>query len=173
MRKRKKNVYLIGMMGTGKSTIGQQVASELSLNFYDTDVEIEKKSGKSVSEIFATEGEEEFRKHEQHFIENGHPDSDSIVSCGGGLCVISGMLERLKAKGTVICLWASPDVIFERIKNDRGRPLLQVEEPKKEIQRIIDQRKEYYLQADLVIDCKNLSIRKVSQQVIAAVCDID
>ena len=73
----------------------------------------------------------------------------------------------------MICLWASPDVIFERIKNDRGRPLLQVEEPKKEIQRIIDQRKEYYLQADLVIDCKNLSIRKVSQQVIAAVCDID
>ena len=171
MRKRKKNVYLIGMMGTGKSTIGKQVASELSLDFYDSDLEIEKKSGKSVSEIFATDGEPKFRKLEQNFIENGHPDSDSIVSCGGGLCVISGMLESLKAKGTVICLWAIPEVIFERIKNDRGRPLLQVEEPKKEIQRIIDQRKDYYLQADLVIDCNDLSIEEVSQRVIGAVCD--
>ena len=173
MRKRKKNVYLIGMMGTGKSTIGKDVASELSLDFYDSDLEIEKKSGKSVSEIFATDGEPKFRKLEQNFIENGHPDSDSIVSCGGGLCVISGMLESLKAKGTVICLWAIPEVIFERIKNDRGRPLLQVEEPKKEIQRIIDQRKDYYLQADLVIDCNELSIEEVSQQVIRAVTDLN
>ena len=173
MRKRKKNVYLIGMMGTGKSTIGKQVASELSLDFYDSDLEIEKKSGKSVSEIFATDGEPKFRKLEENFIENGHPDSDSIVSCGGGLCVISGMLESLKAKGTVICLWAIPEVIFERIKNDRGRPLLQVEEPKKEIQRIIDQRKDYYLQADLVIDCNELSIEEVSQRVIRAVNDLD
>ena len=173
MRKRKKNVYLIGMMGTGKSTIGKQVASELSLDFYDSDLEIEKKSGKSVSEIFATDGEPKFRKLEQNFIENGHPDSDSIVSCGGGLCVISGMLESLKAKGTVICLWAIPEVIFERIKNDRGRPLLKVEKPKKEIQRIIDQRKDYYLQADLVIDCNELSIEEVSQRVIRAVTDLN
>ncbi|NBU86271.1 MAG: hypothetical protein EBS13_02950 [Verrucomicrobia bacterium] len=96
MRKPKRNIYLIGMMGTGKSTIGEKVARQLSIDFYDSDKEIEKKEGNSVSEIFTKYGELKFRELEQSFIESGHPESNCIVSCGGGLCMIRGMLEKLR-----------------------------------------------------------------------------
>ena len=166
MRKPKRNIYLIGMMGTGKSTIGEKVARQLSIDFYDSDKEIEKKEGNSVSEIFTKYGELKFRELEQSFIENGHPESNCIVSCGGGLCMIRGMLEKLREKGFVICLWANAGVIFERIKEDRGRPLLLVDEPKREIQKIIEARRDTYLQADLVIDCNNSSIEDVATKII-------
>jgi shikimate kinase len=166
MKKPKRNIYLIGMMGTGKSTIGEKVARQLSINFYDSDREIEKKEGNSVSEIFAQHGELKFRELEEVFIESGHPESNCIVSCGGGLCMIYGMLEKLKEMGLVVCLWADAEVIFERIKGDKGRPLLLVKEPKREIQKIIDARKDTYLQADLVINCNNVSIRDVAGEIV-------
>lgn len=171
MRKPKRNIYLIGMMGTGKSTIGEKVARQLSIDFYDSDKEIEKKEGNSVSEIFTKYGELKFRELEQSFIENGHPESSCIVSCGGGLCMIRGMLEKLREKGFVICLWADAGVIFERIKQDRERPLLLVDEPKSEIQKIIEARRDTYLQADLVIDCNNVSIEDVTMKIIDAATD--
>ncbi len=171
MRKPKRNIYLIGMMGTGKSTIGEKVAKQLSIDFYDSDKEIEKKEGNSVSEIFTKHGELKFRELEQSFIESGHPESNCIVSCGGGLCMIHGMLEVLREKGFVICLWADAEVIFERIKEDRGRPLLLVDEPKREIQKIIEARRDTYLQADLVIDCNNASIEDVATKIIDTAMD--
>jgi len=171
MRKPKRNIYLIGMMGTGKSTIGEKVARQLSIDFFDSDKEIEKKEGNSVSEIFTKYGELKFRELEQSFIESGHPESNCIVSCGGGLCMIRGMLEKLRKKGFVICLWADAGVIFERIKEDRGRPLLLVDEPKREIQKIIEARRDTYLQADLVIDCNNVSIKDVAMKIIDAATD--
>lgn len=160
------NIYLIGMMGSGKSTIGKHVAKELEMNFFDSDLEIEKKTGKSVNALFADDGEEKFRSLEQEFIDSGHPDMNAVISCGGGLCTIDGILNKLKQKGLVICLWASPNIIFERIKDDRSRPLLQVKEPKREIQRICNLRKDTYLNANLVIDCDDLSIAQVAEKVI-------
>jgi shikimate kinase len=85
--------------------------------------------------------------------------------------MIHGMLEVLREKGFVICLWADPEVIFERIKGDRGRPLLLVDEPKREIQKIIEARRDTYLQADLVIDCNNASIEDVATKIIDTVRD--
>ena len=160
------NIYLIGMMGSGKSTIGEHVARELEMNFFDSDLEIEKKTGKSVNALFADDGEEKFRSLEQEFIDNGHPDMNAVISCGGGLCTIDGILNKLKQKGLVICLWASPQIIFERLKDDRSRPLLQVKDPRLEIQRICDSRKDTYLSANLVIDCDHLSIAQVAEKII-------
>ena len=91
---------------------------------------------------------------------------NAVISCGGGLCTIDGILNKLKQRGLVICLWASPDIIFERLKDDRSRPLLQVKEPKREIQRICDSRKDTYLNANLVIDCDHLSIAQVAKKVV-------
>ena len=103
---------------------------------------------------------------EQEFIDSGHPDRNAVISCGGGLCTIDGMLNKIKQKGLVICLWASPHIIFERLREDRSRPLLNVKDPKREIQRICDSRKDTYLRANLVIDCDNLSISQVAEKVV-------
>ena len=166
MNKETANIYLIGMMGSGKSTIGEYVARELGMNFFDSDLEIEKKTGKSVNALFADNGEEEFRSLEQEFINSGHPGRNAVISCGGGLCTIEGMLNKIKQKGLVICLWASPHIIFERLREDRSRPLLNVKDPKREIQRICDSRKDTYLSANLVIDCDNLSISQVAEKIV-------
>jgi shikimate kinase len=114
-----------------------------------------------------------FRELEEVFIESGHLESNCIVSCGGGLCMIYGMLEKLKEKGLVVCLWADAEVIFERIKGDKERPLLLVKEPKREIQKIIEARRDTYLQADLVINCNNLSIKDAVGKIVDVVTNLN
>src|SRR4051812_7704562 len=85
------NLYLVGFMGTGKSTVGRQVARQLGFQFLDSDHEIERLQGKPVARIFAEEGEAKFRTLEREFIERGHPADRCIVACGGGLVVPPGM----------------------------------------------------------------------------------
>src|SRR4051812_8172478 len=105
------NLYLVGFMGTGKSTVGRLVAQKLGFAVFDSDHEIEQREGRSIPEIFAKDGEPAFRALERRFIEEGHPASRVVVSCGGGLVVPIGMLELLQAKGVVICLHASLETI--------------------------------------------------------------
>jgi len=123
------NLYLVGFMGTGKSTVGRAVAQKLGFELVDSDFEIERQRGKSIPDIFASEGEAAFRVMERAFIENGHPSSRTIVSCGGGLVVQSGMLALLQSKGVVVCLHASLETILARTARQRNRPLLNVEDP--------------------------------------------
>ena len=93
------NLYLIGFMGTGKSSVGKVVAEKLGLRFIDSDLEIEKETNLSVSQIFSSLGEAKFRDLEMNFINQGHPSSDCLISCGGGLPVQSGMMNILKIRG--------------------------------------------------------------------------
>lgn len=153
-------------MGTGKSTVGKIVAQKKRMSFIDSDEAIEQATGKTVSQIFATEGEKGFRELEKVFISNGHPKENSLISCGGGLCMIDGILEELKSKGVVVCLWAETPTIYNRIKNDTHRPLLLVDDPISEIQSIINQRKNTYFRADLVIMTDHLSPQDVACQII-------
>ena len=108
----KPNIYLVGFMGVGKSTIGIRLARELNYSFFDSDDVIEKRAGKAISEIFANEGEAVFRQYEREFIDSGHPNEGCVVSCGGGLIVQEGMAEQLKSKGVVVCLSASIEIPF-------------------------------------------------------------
>ena len=101
-------------MGTGKSTVGEILAQMLEMDFVDSDWEIEKKSKMSISQIFNTFGEDHFRKLEREFVEDGHPVKNCVVACGGGLCVPVGMMENLKLKGLVVCLWTEPETLVER-----------------------------------------------------------
>ena len=110
------NLYLIGFMGTGKTAVGEMAAIRLGLRFVDSDNEIARKHGKDISAIFKQSGEKRFREMEKKFILAGHPAHGCLVSCGGGLPVAKGMLERLKQRGMVITLWASPETIFERTR---------------------------------------------------------
>ena len=155
------NIYLVGMMGTGKSTIGKILATRLRMDFIDSDQSIEKSSGLSVTEIFAKHGEETFRNLEQEFVDNGHPIENQIVACGGGLCIPAGMMELLKSKGKVICLWASSETLLERTGADQARPLLQVSDPLEQIEKLITERGNRYREADHIINTDKLTTDEV------------
>src|SRR5580704_10749523 len=99
-------------MGTGKTTVGRAVAHRLGFRCVDSDHEIERRAGKSVTEIFAQDGEAAFRSLERWFVEEGHAPERLVVACGGGLVVQPGMLERLGQKGVVVCLHASIETIL-------------------------------------------------------------
>ena len=166
MVQKRKNIYLIGMMGTGKSSAGKLAASEMSMNFIDSDQSIEKIAQKSVNEIFASEGEKSFRDMEKDFIQFGHPRDNSIISCGGGLCMNEGVFEEMRSRGTIICLWAEPETIFDRVKNDNTRPLLQVKNPTLQIKNIIDARSRIYQMADFVIKTDGFKVEEVASRII-------
>lgn len=138
------NLYLVGFMGTGKSTVGRGVARRIGFRLIDSDHEIERIQGKAIPEIFAQDGEPAFREMERAFIEIGHPAERTIVACGGGLVVQPGMLALLQTKGVVVCLHASLETVLERTQRHRNRPLLEVEDPMARIRQLYAQREAIY-----------------------------
>ena len=159
---RKPNLYLIGFMGTGKTSAGELAADKLGLRFLDSDREIEKATGLDVAAIFEREGEDAFREKERAFILQGHPGCGCLVSCGGGLPVPEGMLVHLKERGLVFALWAEPQTIYERTRDNPRRPLLQVSDPLSEITDLLKKRESVYLQADKVISTEMRSTKAVA-----------
>ncbi|MDB6128407.1 MAG: Shikimate kinase [Verrucomicrobia bacterium] len=145
------NLYLVGFMGTGKSTVGRAVAHRLGFHAVDSDHEIERLTGKTIPDLFAAEGEPAFRARERAFIESGHPTERTLVACGGGLVVQPGAVERLKARGVIICLHASIETILERTSRHRHRPLLNVENPEERIRLLYAEREAIYKRAGTVI----------------------
>jgi shikimate kinase len=145
------NLYLVGFMGTGKTTVGRAVAHKLNFHLVDSDHEIERKQGKGIPEIFAQEGEPAFRKMEREFVEGGHATERTVVSCGGGLVVQPGMLELLHSKGVVVCLHASIETILARTARHRNRPLLDVEDPEQRVRTLFAQREAIYKRCGTVI----------------------
>jgi len=145
------NLYFVGFMGTGKTTVGRAVAQRMGYELFDSDVEIERLAGKPIAEIFASDGEPVFRAKEREFVEHGHPSTKCVVACGGGLVVQPGMLEVLKSKGVVICLHATLETILKRTQGSRHRPLLNVEDPMDRIRTLYKQREPIYRQAGTMI----------------------
>jgi shikimate kinase len=145
------NLYLVGFMGTGKTTVGRGVAARLGYVFVDSDHEIERLHGKTVAEIFAQDGEAAFRSYEKDFIERGHPGTSQVVACGGGLIIPPGMLELVMSKGIVVCLHASVQTILERTLRNRTRPLLDVADPTERIQTLFAEREPIYRRAGTAI----------------------
>lgn len=145
------NLYLLGFMGTGKSSIGRRLASRFNMRFIDSDNEIQKAYGLSVKEIFAKFGEDRFREMEREFIENGHPESGCVVSCGGGLVCREGMPELVKSRGIAIVLFTEPEVIFKRVGLSKTRPLLRVENPMERICELLEQRSKFYNKSGICV----------------------
>ncbi len=165
---RQPNLYLVGFMGTGKSTIGRLAAQKLDLQFIDSDEAIEKEQGVSIAEIFAIEGEAKFRQLEKAFIESGHPSSGCLVSCGGGLIIQPGMLELLKQKGPIVSLLATAESIYKRTKSNSNRPLLNVEDPLGTIREMLAAREPIYRQAGTEVLTDNRTI----SDVVAHLCRV-
>lgn len=162
------NLYLVGFMGTGKSTVGRAVGQKLGYAFMDSDHEIERKADKPVTEIFAQEGEAAFRAMERAFVESGHPPSRQIVACGGGLVVPEGMLALLHEKGVVICLHASLETILKRTQGLRHRPLLNVADPEERIRTLYAAREPVYRKTGTIILTDGRTLHDVAAHVIRA-----
>jgi shikimate kinase len=155
------NLYLVGFMGTGKSTVGRQVAKQLDFRFLDSDHEIERVAGKAVSRIFAEDGEPRFRELEREFIERGHPADRCVVACGGGLVVPAGMLELLRRRGVVICMHAPIETIIQRTMHTNHRPLLQVDDREQRLRDLYAQREAIYRRTGTMVLTDRRPLREI------------
>ncbi|MGH7944170.1 MAG: shikimate kinase [Opitutaceae bacterium] len=162
------NLYLVGFMGTGKTTVARAVGHKLRFQVIDSDHAIERQQGKTISEIFAGDGEPAFRSLEREFIERGHPAGQTVVACGGGLVVQPNMLELLKSKGVVVCLHASLETILARTARHRNRPLLAVENPEERIRTLYEAREPIYKQSGTVILTDSRPLHDIVAHVIRA-----
>lgn len=123
------NVFLIGLMGAGKSTVGRLLARRLGKTFIDTDHEIEKRNGVTIPLIFEIEGEDGFRKREQEVLADLAQEPDVVLSTGGGIVLRPENREVLRNQGFVVYLSARPELLAERTRHDKSRPLLNVADP--------------------------------------------
>jgi shikimate kinase len=162
------NLYLVGFMGTGKTTIGRVAAHRLGFGLLDSDHEIERLQGRTVAQIFADEGEASFREMERAFVESGHPATRTVVACGGGLVVQPGMLTALQKKGVVMCLHASLDTVLRRTQHNRNRPLLDVADPMERIRTLYAVREPIYNQAGTIILTDGRPMLDIVQHVLRA-----
>lgn len=159
-------VILTGMMGSGKTEVGELLGEQLGYEFIDTDVVIRQRAGKSINKIFREDGEDAFRTLEREVIAELADAKEKVIATGGGAVMDADNRRLLKAMGQVVYLKASPRELYLRMKNDKSRPLLQVENPQKELDRILGERKAVYEQADIVIDTESVSVDEVVDQLI-------
>ncbi len=167
MKKQSACVFLIGMPGSGKSTIGKGLAKALDRPFVDLDHEIEARCGVAIPVIFEIEGQEGFRKRESQALEAVANQPDWVVATGGGAVLAPANQVILSAKGMVIYLKASVDELYRRTSRDRSRPLLATNDPKARLQELFEQRSPIYQSlADMVIETGSASVSSVVQQIV-------
>lgn len=159
------NVYLVGPMGAGKTTVGRALARALGKDFADCDRAIEEQTGASVSLIFEVEGEEGFRRREQAMIEHLTERDDLVLATGGGAVLIEANRTRLASRGFCIYLEASVELLVERTVRDRRRPLLQGADPRGRIAELLAERDPLYRQvADMVVKTDRRTPRHVVRE---------
>lgn len=138
------NVILIGFMGTGKTAIGKRLAQALGKQFIDTDKEIEKVTGMTISQIFNRHGEVRFRSEEKLAVKKACSANNAVIATGGGAVIDDDNIEKMKACGRIICLTARPEVIQARIKRKDNRPLLQRDKSIERITELLSDREVHY-----------------------------
>ena len=159
------NVALIGFMGAGKTSVGRLVAENLGFEFLDTDELIQSRAGRTIADIFAKEGEPAFRALEKQVVQELSARTKTVISTGGGLPTDTENLAALKSYALVVCLWASPEKIWERVRHQSHRPLLHAADPQKKIRELLAAREPFYKQADVLINTDLRSVREAAQQI--------
>lgn len=149
---RGRSIALIGMMGVGKTTVGRRLAKRLGLPFHDSDEEIEKASGRTVKGYFRDHGEAAFRVGERKVIDRLLSGPPVLLATGGGAYIQDETRAVLQEKAITIWLKADHGVIYERVKRNTNRPLLNVDDPKAALKKMIDERYPIYKEADIVIN---------------------
>lgn len=165
--KQSENVYLIGLMGVGKTTIGRQLAKALKIPFYDTDKAIEESTGVDIPTIFEFEGEEGFRDREQKMIKQLTQKQGIVLATGGGAILREQNRNLLKKNGFVVYLQCSVARILERTRKDTQRPLLKVSDRKERLEQLLAEREQYYLEcADCKIDTGVMQSKAVVKRIL-------
>ena len=153
-------------MGTGKSCVGRMAADMMHFTFLDTDHVIEARAGKPISDIFAQDGEPAFRQWERRIVEELTRRDKTVIATGGGLPADEANLASLKTHALVVCLWASPETIWERVREQDHRPLLNEPDPLAKIRTLLAVRESFYRQADVLVNTGMRSVREVAQHVV-------
>lgn len=159
------NIFLIGFMGAGKTSVGKILAESLEMSFVDLDQEIEKGLGMTIPEIFSTHGEDFFRDAESEALRSVAQGERQAIATGGGVVLRGENWEVMEKKGVTIYLKAPADVLYNRVKNNSSRPLLQVDNPFEKVQELLSKRIPLYEKADLIVDTENLSPQEAVQEI--------
>ena len=164
------NIFIVGPMGSGKSTVGKIISDELFLDFFDTDDEIEKRTGASIDWIFDLEGEEGFRRRESKILSEMVQKNSIVLSTGGGIILDSSNRELLSSRGTVFYLSTPISIQVERTANDKDRPLLKNGNPSEILSKLHEERKGLYASvSDHVVETDNKSSQEVASQIVKLV----
>ncbi|ATN36233.1 shikimate kinase [Rhizobium sp. ACO-34A] len=167
----RRNLVFVGLMGAGKSAIGRMVAGQLGLPFVDTDVEIERVSRMTISELFAAYGEDEFRALETRVIKRLLKSGPRVVSTGGGAFINEKTRRQIEKGGISLWLNADLDVLWERVNKRDHRPLLKTENPKKTLEDLMQKRYPVYALADISIISRDVRKEIIANEVLAAIID--
>ena len=160
------NIFLVGPMGVGKTTIGSHLARKLKYEFVDSDTEIEKRTGASISLIFDIEGEAGFRKREAQMIEELTQRQHIVLSTGGGSVLDEVSRQHLRSRGYVVYLKASVDILYERLKKSRNRPLMETDDKQKVIEDLLQEREPLYQAvADITIVTDGRTAQDVAREI--------
>ncbi|QIK36681.1 shikimate kinase AroK [Caldichromatium japonicum] len=163
---RAQNIFIVGPMGAGKSTVGRQLAEALSYTFKDSDQEIQRRTGVDIPTIFEYEGEEGFRARERQVISELVAEERIVLATGGGAVLNPDNRRDLAARGVVIYLYCSPDQQYARTVRDRNRPLLETDDPLQRLRALMAERDPLYRQiADLVVSTEKRGTSSVVKEI--------
>ncbi|MBB3594337.1 shikimate kinase [Rhizobium sp. BK529] len=164
-----RNLILVGLMGAGKSSVGRLVAHQLGIPFVDSDVEIERVSRMTITELFAAYGEEEFRALEARVMKRLLKGGPRVVSTGGGAFINDRTRRHIKKGGLSIWLKADLDVLWDRVNKRDTRPLLKTENPKQTLENLMNARYPVYAEADLTVLSRDVRKEIMADEVLQAV----
>lgn len=169
MNKKDANIILMGFMGTGKTVTGKTLAAAMNRQLIDMDDEIVSREGRPIKQIFAEDGEPHFRQIERRIVQELATRTNLIIAAGGGVVLNPLNVADLNKTGFPVCLRATPATIYARIKDDTGRPLLQVPGDKiARIKKIMDERQPLYSAIPHQFDCDNRTVEELSAEIISA-----
>ena len=164
---RKNHIFLIGFMGSGKSTVAKYLSSAYQMKQIEMDEQIEKNEGRSISSIFEKEGEEYFRTLETELLKSLDPRETFVVSCGGGAAVKEENVREMKEKGRIILLSAQPETVYARVKNSHNRPLLEGNMNVSYIKNLMDKRQKLYERAaDFQVKTDGRTAKDIGEEII-------
>lgn len=164
---RKNYIFLIGFMGSGKSTVAKYLSSAYQMKQIEMDEQIEKNEGRSISSIFEKEGEEYFRTLETELLKSLDPRETFVVSCGGGAAVKEENVREMKEKGRIILLSAQPETVYVRVKNSHNRPLLEGNMNVSYIKELMDKRQKLYERAaDFQVKTDGRTAEDIGEEII-------
>ena len=168
----RRNIVFVGLMGAGKSAIGRSVAQQLRIPFVDTDDEIERVSRMTISELFASYGEEEFRALETRVIKRLLRGGPKVVSTGGGAFINENTRRHIKRGGVSLWLKADLEVLWERVNKRDHRPLLKTENPKATLAALMEKRYPIYCEADVTIESRDVRKDIIATEVLEAIASL-